>query len=72
MSVAMSVESSSSIKLQSETGWEYACLSQKTSYFQYEICSAFRGVDKVAHLKLYFSFVKTHFRSPYHSLVEGK
>ena len=32
---------------------------------------AFRGVGKKAHLKLYFfSFVKTHFYSPFHSLVK--
>ena len=32
---------------------------------------AFRGVGKKAHLKLYFfSFVKTHFHSPFHSLVK--
>ena len=30
------------------------------------------GVGKVVLNSAYFSFVKTHFHSPYHSLVKGK
>ena len=33
---------------------------------------AFRGVGSATDLKLYFPFVKTHFHSPYNSLVKEK
>ena len=38
--------------------------------FSMEHAEAFCGVGKVAQISGYFSFVKTHFHSPQHSLVK--
>ena len=67
----MSVESFPSDKPLSVAGWEYAYVWVKRPHgFQYGTWSFPRSRQK-AHLKLYFfSFVKTHFYSPFHFLVK--
>ena len=64
------------IKPHSEAGWEYACLSRKTTQFSVWNGWSFpRGVDTAIDLKLYFPFdpfVKIHFHIPYNSLVKEK
>ena len=40
--------------------------------FSTEPAEAFCGVGKVTQISGYYSLVKTHFHSPWHSLVKGK
>ena len=69
----MSVESFPSNKPQSVAVCESHCFFELKDHIVFSTePEAFCGVGKVILISAYFSFVKTHFHSPYHSLVKGK
>ena len=56
-------------------GWELICLDYHTYAFkdlQYGTWRFSWRRQSGTYLKLYFSYVNTHYHSPYHSLVKGK